>query len=113
MGSRIGCHVCLEKNNPIIKGVICLGYPLNKKDRERVLLDMKLPILFVHGTRDKLGPLKSIQNVIERMTAPVELLVVEDGDHSLHVKKSSEMTQEQSDSRIIEHIEQFISQNMI
>src|SRR6185295_7135216 len=56
MGGRIGCHVALEEK---VDAVICLGYPLcamgnPDKLRDKVLLDLRTPVLFVQGTRDSL-----------------------------------------------------------
>jgi predicted alpha/beta-hydrolase family hydrolase len=90
MGSRMGCHVAVEApDGP--KALVCLGYPLAGRGPERkgVLLELRTPILFVQGTRDPLCPLEELARVRERMTAPNELFVVEDGDHSLKMTKRS------------------------
>ncbi len=89
MGSRVGCHVSLEA---AVSGCVCFGYPLrgqNGKLRDQVLLDMRAPVLFVQGTRDALCPLPDLEAVRARMTARSELYVVEAGDHSLEVTKTS------------------------
>ncbi len=88
MGSRIGCHVAVEAaDGP--QALVCLGYPLSGRgpEREGVLLELSTPILFVQGTRDPLCPLDRLAGVRERMRAPNELFVVEDGDHSLEPRK--------------------------
>lgn len=88
MGSRVGCHVALEE---AVSGCVCFGYPLrgqNGKLRDRVLLELKTPILFVQGTRDKLCALPELEQVRARMSARNELYVVEGGDHSLEVTKT-------------------------
>src|SRR4051812_22191125 len=81
MGGRIGCHVSLEEH---VTGVVCLGYPLcgggdPKKLRDKVLRDLRTPILFVQGTRDSLCPLELLQDVCKEMTAENYLCVVEGG----------------------------------
>jgi uncharacterized protein len=88
MGGRVGCHVALESP---VGGCVCFGYPLrgqNGKLRDQVLLDSRVPILFVQGTRDPLCDLKELDAVRGRMTAPSELYVVEGGDHSLEATKT-------------------------
>src|SRR5438128_1910976 len=89
MGGRIGCHVALEEK---VNGVICLSYPLcgggdRAKLRDQVLRDLRTPILFVQGTRDPLCPLDLLETVRSKMTVPNFIHVVEDGDHSLLVRK--------------------------
>lgn len=85
MGGRVGCHVALEEP---VAAIVCLGYPLRGSSgdvRDEVLLALRVPILFVQGTRDRLCPLPLLEEVRARMTAPTWLHVVEGGDHSLEV----------------------------
>jgi predicted alpha/beta-hydrolase family hydrolase len=114
MGGRIGCHVVLEEN---VSGLICLGYPLcamgdRTKLRDKVLRELRTPILFVQGTRDSLCPLEVLEKIRQEMTAPNFLHLVEAGDHSLMVLKRSlqakNETQDDVDQRIFEAIKQFI-----
>lgn len=114
MGGRIGCHVALEET---VAGVVCLSYPLcgggdPRKLRDKVLRDIRTPILFVQGTRDSLCPLDLLENVRREMAAPNFLHVVEGGDHSLIVAKkqlrAADETQEQVDARILAAIADFI-----
>jgi predicted alpha/beta-hydrolase family hydrolase len=89
MGGRIGCHVALEAS---VSGLLCFGYPLrgqNGKLRDQVLLALAAPVLFVQGTRDPMCPLEELDSVRRRMRARSELFVVEGGDHSLEVTKTS------------------------
>jgi hypothetical protein len=89
MGGRIGCHVALQAD---VAGLVCFGYPLrgqNGKLRDEVLLALRTPVLFVQGTRDALCKLDELESVRKRMTAPNELFVVQDGDHSLEATKTS------------------------
>jgi uncharacterized protein len=88
MGGRVGCHVALES---AVSGCVCFGYPLrgqNGKLRDQVLLDLRVPILFVQGTRDPLCDLKELDAVRGRMKTKNELYVVDGGDHSLEVTKT-------------------------
>lgn len=114
MGGRIGCHVSLKDS---VTGLICLGYPLcgggdPQKLRDKVLRDLRTPILFVQGTRDALCPLDLLEKVRHQMTGENFLHVVEGGDHSLMVGKkqlkAAEETQEQIDERVLRAIAEFI-----
>lgn len=113
MGGRIGCHVSLEEP---VSGLVCLSYPLcgggdPRKLRDKVLRELRTPILFIQGTRDTLCPLDLLAKVRKEMTAPNFLHVVEGGDHSLIVTKTQLKTagemQEQVDQRILGTITQF------
>ncbi|PYI90558.1 MAG: alpha/beta hydrolase [Verrucomicrobia bacterium] len=113
MGGRIGCHVALEES---VAGLVCLGYPLcgggdPKRLRDKVLRDLRTPILFVQGTRDPLCPLELLESVRKEMKAPNFLHVVEGGDHSLLVAKrqlkSADETQDEVDERVLRAIAEF------
>jgi predicted alpha/beta-hydrolase family hydrolase len=114
MGSRIGCHVSLEEP---VTALVCLGYPLcgagdPTRLRDKVLRDLRTPILFVQGTRDPLCPLDLLESVRKEMKAPNFLHVVEGGDHSLmvakgHLQKTGE-TQEQVNTQVLGAIEGFV-----
>ena len=112
MGGRVGCHAALEEP---VTGVICLGYPLRSGAtgalRDEVLLALRVPILFVQGSRDSLCALDDLAEVRARMTAPSTLLVVEGGNHSLEVsaaqRKATGDTQAASDARVLEAIRAF------
>jgi predicted alpha/beta-hydrolase family hydrolase len=114
MGGRIGCHVSLKES---VTGLICFGYPLcaggdPQKLRDKVLRELRTPILFVQGTRDALCPLELLEKVRVDMTAENFLHVVEGGDHSLIVAKkqlkAANESQEQVDQRILAVIEKFV-----
>src|SRR6476659_3052930 len=114
MGGRIGCHLSLEES---VTGLVCLSYPLcgggdPTKLRDKVLRELRAPILFVQGTRDALCPLELLEKVRGEMTAPNFLHVVEGGDHSLIVGKkqlkAAGETQAQVDERVLGAISQFV-----
>lgn len=114
MGGRIGCHVALKEP---VNGLVCLGYPLcgggdPARLRDKVLRELRTPVLFVQGTRDSLCPLELLENVRKEMKAETFLHVVEGGDHSLRVSKkqlqSEGETQEQVDERVLGVIAQFV-----
>lgn len=114
MGSRIACHVSLEEE---VAALVCFGYPLcgggnPEKLRDKVLREIRKPVLFVQGTRDPLCPLPLLERVRTEMTAPSELYVVEGGDHSLAVTKSglkaSGKNQDDVNQEILQRVLQFV-----
>jgi predicted alpha/beta-hydrolase family hydrolase len=115
MGSRVGCHVALEE--PSVRGLVCFGYPLKgagKRQalRDEVLLELRVPILFLQGSRDPLCPLDQLEGVRAKMRARSSLHVVEGGDHSLSVsaaaRKASGQTQADSDARVLAAVAEFV-----
>jgi predicted alpha/beta-hydrolase family hydrolase len=115
MGSRVGCHAALE--DPNVRALVCLGYPLaapGKRTnlRDQVLFALRVPILFVQGTRDSLCPLDLLESVRAKMTVENRLHAVEGGDHSLVVSatrlKEAKETQADSDARALAAVSQFL-----
>ena len=92
MGGRIASY--LPGRGVACEGLVFLGYPLHPpgrpdRIRDQHLYDLDIPVLFVEGTRDPFCPLPLLDEVRSRMKAPTTLLVVDDGDHSFKVRKSS------------------------
>ncbi len=92
LGGRIASQMAAEKELPA-EGLILLGYPLHapgKKDklRDSHLYQIQVPMLFFSGTRDQLCDLQLLKQVLAKMSAPVELEIIEGGDHSFQVPKS-------------------------
>ncbi|GJN35772.1 hypothetical protein PR202_gb24577 [Eleusine coracana subsp. coracana] len=95
MGSRISCMVATFEDVDV-SAVICLGYPLkgvNGVVRDETLLQLKVPTMFVQGSKDGLCPLDKLESTRKKMTCKNELHVVDGGDHSLKIgKKHQEST---------------------
>ena len=117
MGSRVGCHLSLEEP---VSALICLGYPLcgggdPTKLRDKVLYELKTPVLFVQGTRDLLCPLDLLTEVRSRITVRNDVFVVEGGDHSLEVRKTdlkrAGESLEDVDARVLERVREFVENN--
>jgi len=75
---------------PGVRGLAFLAFPLHPADRpsnERAehLFEVKIPMLFLQGTRDALADLKTLQDVVKRLGQRATLKLLEDADHSFHV----------------------------
>lgn len=75
-------------------GLIELGYPLHAAGKkERLFLEplrhIDVPSLFFVGTRDPLCDPALLQPILAGLIQPGNLRVVEGGDHSLHLPRSS------------------------
>ena len=96
-GGRIASHAVAS--GMAADGLVFLGYPLHPPGRpERIrdahLYDIAAPMLFLAGTRDAFCPLPTLEKVIANLRARTDIVAVDDGDHSLKVRKSSGRTTE-------------------
>jgi predicted alpha/beta-hydrolase family hydrolase len=99
MGGRIASQVAAGGVNDLA-GLVLLGYPLHppgKPDQLRAkhLFAIATPMLIVQGARDAFGTPDELRPIIARLAAPTSLQVVEGGDHSFKVAKSSAEPQRQ------------------
>ena len=99
LGGRIASHVAIGRSD--VGGLVFLGYPLHPPGRpERIrdehLHQLEAPMLFVEGTRDPFCPLDTLEKVRKSLPARSDLVVIDDGDHSLKVRKSSGRTTEEA-----------------
>jgi predicted alpha/beta-hydrolase family hydrolase len=77
-----------------VKGLAFFGFPLHpagKPSAERAahLSDVKLPMLFLQGTRDTLADVSLLKPVVKGLGKLATLHLTEAADHSFHVPKSS------------------------
>ena len=75
---------------PRVKGLAFIGFPLHpagkpSTDRAEHLREVKIPLLFLQGTRDELASLKLLRPLIKRLGARATLKLLQDADHSFHV----------------------------
>jgi uncharacterized protein len=76
------------------RGLAFLGFPLHpagkpSSDRARHLADVKIPMLFLQGTRDALAELRLLDPVVKSLGPRATLHLLDGADHSFHVLKSS------------------------
>jgi predicted alpha/beta-hydrolase family hydrolase len=75
-------------------GLAFLGFPLHPAgrptdERAQHLFELRLPMLFLQGTRDDLADLALLHPVIDRLGARATLCELEGADHSFHVPARS------------------------
>lgn len=88
MGGRVASHVAAEETG--VSGLVFFGYPLVSPSTGVVrstdhLHQSGVPMLFLSGSRDRLGPLDALRPLVKGLGATLE--VVEEGDHSFQVPK--------------------------
>jgi hypothetical protein len=79
---------------PGVAGLAFLAFPLHpagrpSQDRAEHLSDVTIPILFLQGTRDELATLDLLEPVVKKLGARATLKLLQEADHSFHVRASS------------------------
>jgi hypothetical protein len=73
-----------------VRGLAFLGFPLHPAGepadaRGEHLSDVRIPMLFLQGTRDELAHLPLLTKQVERLGERATLALVDEADHSFHV----------------------------
>lgn len=89
-GGRMTSQAQAAKPLPDVKGIVFVGFPLHPAktpadERGTHLTDVKIPMLFLQGTRDELADLTLLEPLVERLGAIATLKKIEGADHSFHV----------------------------
>lgn len=92
MGGRVASHLVAQ--GVACDGLIFLGYPLHpakrpEKKRAEHWGGINCPLLFLQGSRDGLCDLPILRLELNRLSSPRVLHVVEGGDHSFKVPRST------------------------
>jgi predicted alpha/beta-hydrolase family hydrolase len=79
---------------PNVRGLVFFGFPLHAAKQPATtradhLSSIKIPMLFLQGTRDALASLPLMQGVLAHLSAPVTLKVINHADHSFQVLRRS------------------------
>jgi predicted alpha/beta-hydrolase family hydrolase len=116
MGGRIATQVLAGGEADVVGAVaggVLLGYPLHPPGKPDVLRTAHLPkvgvpLLFVQGSRDAFGTPRELAPVIEGLSSGTRLFVVEGGDHSFSVPRSSGETRDGVLARVADEVARFI-----
>jgi uncharacterized protein len=100
MGGRMTSLAAAKQPLEDVLGLIYFGFPLHaagkpSANRGDHLFDITLPMLFLQGSRDALADLKLLQPLCVRLGKRAELFVIDGGDHSFHLLKSSGRSDDQ------------------
>ena len=89
-GGRMTSQAQAASPLPGVRGLAFLGFPLHPAGRpsdQRAghLFDVRVPMLFLQGTRDALADIELLAPLTERLGARASLQRLQDADHSFHV----------------------------
>ena len=97
MGGRMTSQAAAEGLLEGVRGLVFFGFPLHPPGkvgtkRAEHLGKVRVPMLFLQGTRDTFADMKLLRGVCARLGSLATLHVVETADHSFHVLKSAGRT---------------------
>ena len=108
MGGRMASLIADEAG---VRGLVCLGYPFHppgqpERLRTAHLRDLRTPTLIVQGTRDPFGTPEDVQGY--ELSPAIEVLWLEDGDHSFKPRASSGRTEKQNVAEAVAAVVGFV-----
>jgi predicted alpha/beta-hydrolase family hydrolase len=106
-GGRMTSQAQAEAPLPHVCGIVFFGFPLHPSkrpsiDRAAHLFQVKIPMLFLQGTRDDLAELPLITPLTERLGKHATLILLGNADHSFHVPIRSGTTDAQVRNEMLE-----------
>jgi predicted alpha/beta-hydrolase family hydrolase len=114
-GGRMSSHFASERQ-PSINGVVYFSFPLHaskKPDTKRAanLSDIKLPQLYISGTRDTLADLDLLEPIIGTL-ANAQLYKVATADHGFKVLKRTRQSNEDVYTEVGRIVREFVLGNL-
>lgn len=93
-GGRMTSQAQAAAPLPGVRGLIFVGFPLHpagrpSQDRAKHLFDVRVPMLFLQGSRDALAALDELRPVCQALGQHATLKVFADADHSFHMPARS------------------------
>jgi uncharacterized protein len=116
-GGRMTSQAQAASPLPGVRGLVFLGFPLHpagrpSQDRAKHLFDVRIPTLFLQGTRDKLAELQELEPVCTALGDGATLRLFRDADHSFHVPARSGRTDAQVRDEILDAIAAWIDESL-
>jgi uncharacterized protein len=114
-GGRMTSQTQAKAAMPGVRGLAFLAFPLHpagKPSDERAghLSDIKVPMLFLQGTRDGLADLSLLKPVVNALGPKATLHEIEGGDHSFTVLKKSGRTNDEALTEVLDTLAAWIDQ---
>lgn len=93
-GGRMTSQAQAAEALPGVRGLVFLGFPLHppgkpSDERAKHLFDVRIPMLFLQGTRDEFADLQLLEPLGKQLGDRATLKLFQDADHSFHVPARS------------------------
>lgn len=97
MGGRMTSQALAKRPDERVRGIAFLGFPLHQPgkpatERAAHLADVRMPMLFLQGTRDTLARIDLIEEVCNSLGDRATLHIIDQADHSFAVPKRTGLT---------------------
>jgi uncharacterized protein len=100
-----------------VRGLIFLGFPLHPAGkpsdvRAKHMFDVRIPMLFLQGTRDDLADLKLLEPLCQKLAQTnrgVALKLFDHADHSFHVPARSGRKDADVQNELLDHVAAWIA----
>jgi predicted alpha/beta-hydrolase family hydrolase len=113
-GGRMTSQAQAASPLPGVRGLVFFGFPLHAPNRPAAergahLLQVRIPMLFLQGTRDALADLTLMRPLVKRLGKLATLKVLSGADHSFHVLVRSGRTDAQVRSQMLDALIDWIA----
>jgi hypothetical protein len=118
MGGRMTSRLMAEAPHPDVRGLVFLGFPLHPAgtpatERAEHLAAVRVPMLFLQGTRDTLADLDLMRQVIATLGPAATMHVVDGGDHSFEVLRRTGRTPDQIHDELADTIAAWLDASVL
>jgi predicted alpha/beta-hydrolase family hydrolase len=112
-GGRMTSQAQAASPLPGVRGLIFLGFPLHPAGRPsdargQHLSEVRIPMLFLQGTRDDLADLSLLEPLIERLGSRATLRLFQDANHSYHARASAGVTDAEIRARLAQQLTDWV-----
>lgn len=113
-GGRMTSQAQAAAPLPGVLGLAFLGFPLHaagrpSAERGEHLFDVRVPMLFLQGTRDALASLDELQPLCKKLGRRATLKLFADADHSFHVPARSGRKDEEVFGELLDALADWVS----
>jgi len=112
-GGRMTSQAQAAAPLPGVRGLAFLGFPLHapgrpSDERAQHLYEIKIPMLFLQGTRDEFADFALLEPLIRRLGETATLAQFQDANHSFHVPARTGRTDAQIMSVLLDTLRDWI-----
>lgn len=113
-GARMTSQAQAEAPLEEVRALAFLGFPLHAPGqpsdiRAAHLSDVRIPMLFLQGTRDEFAELAYLRAVVKRLGQLATLRLFENADHSFHVPAKSGRTDTEVMNELLDALAEWIA----
>ncbi|MDR3416148.1 MAG: dienelactone hydrolase family protein [Nevskia sp.] len=114
-GGRMSSQAQAAAELPGVRGLVFFGFPLHAPGqpgsaRGEHLFQVKVPMLFLQGTRDEFAGLDLLRGLVGRLGQRAHLELLEHANHSFHVPARSGRTDAQVMAQALDSAAQWIGE---